>query len=102
MVQNLCVLAAEVKSGAVISPGEPSFEIFSQAARTIKSILDTSLIPAASLSTEAHDLVLQSSSTFGFDVDWDPQINFEPWQFESDFWESLATHPTIVDLEGAR
>jgi hypothetical protein len=41
---------------------------------------------------------LQGSTSFDIGNNWNPDITFEPWDFETDFWENLATHPTIAGM----
>jgi hypothetical protein len=96
MIQDLCVLVAELRSGAIISPGDPCFELFTQATCTISSILDSSLTLASP--PKAHMANLQGSTSFDIGTNWNPDITFEPWDFETDFWENLATHPTIAGM----
>lgn len=30
--------------------------------------------------------------------DWNASIDLHPWEFEMDFWASLAEHPTLLDM----
>jgi hypothetical protein len=96
MIQDLCVLVAELRSGAIISPGDPSFELFTRATSTISSILDSSLTLASP--PKAHLANMQGSTSFEIGNNWNPEITFEPWEFETAFWENLATHPTIAGM----
>lgn len=98
MIQSLCVLVAEVRSGAIISPENPKFELFTQATQTISSILDSSLTLAPPLRVNMASL--QDNASFDISNNWNPDISFEPWDFEGDFWENLATHPTIAGMNG--
>lgn len=100
MIQNLCVLVAEIRAGAVISPRQPFYELFTRAARTIQSILDSSL----TLSTQPQiNLDSQQGSAMpDLFADWNPDISLEPWDFDAGFWENLATHPTIAGLGDGR
>lgn len=100
MIQNLCVLVAEIRAGAVISPSQPFYELFTRAARTIQSILDSSL-------TLATQPPLNMTNQQGNPIpdllaDWNPDISLEPWDFDADFWENLATHPTIAGFGDGR
>lgn len=93
MIQNLCVLVAEVKTGAVISPEEPNFALFTRATQTIQSLLDSSLMWSP---TAARPIDAQRNTNLEHTADWDPGINFDPWEFELDFWENLAGHPSLT------
>lgn len=88
MIQDLCVLVAELRSGAIISPGDPCFVSFTQATSTISSILDSSLTLASPPKT--HMANLQGTTSFDIGNNWNPDITFEPWDFETDFWERLG------------
>ncbi|KAL6874613.1 hypothetical protein HDV57DRAFT_237261 [Trichoderma longibrachiatum] len=93
MIQALSVLVAEITIGSWIQPGEPNFALFSQATRTIQSLLDS--LTALKVPSEASDSQ-QLLGTDGTD-NWDPYINSQSWELEMDFWASLAEHPTLVN-----
>jgi hypothetical protein len=100
VLQDLSVLAAEIRIGAVIQAGEPNFALFTRATRTIQSLLDTlmaSEFPARlpSRLPEAEPILPQQHLNFDLLEDWDPWINADPWEFESDFWTTLAEHPSL-------
>ncbi|RFU75129.1 fungal specific transcription factor domain-containing [Trichoderma arundinaceum] len=93
MIQALSVLVAEITIGAWIQPGEPNFALFSQATRTIQSLLDSlTALKAPSRSNDSQQLL-------NSDVvdNWDPYINSQSWELEMDFWASLAEHPTLIN-----
>lgn len=96
MIQDLCVLVAELRSGAIISPGDPSFELFTQATSTISSILDSSLTLAPP--PRAHMANIQGNTSFDLGSNWNPDITFEPWTLELGLWDSLSTHPAIAGM----
>ncbi|KAL6856629.1 hypothetical protein J3F83DRAFT_752239 [Trichoderma novae-zelandiae] len=93
MIQALSVLVAEITIGSWIQPGEPNFALFSQATRTIQSLLDS--LTALKVPSGAND----SQQLLGSDVadNWDPYINSQSWELEMDFWASLAEHPTLIN-----
>ncbi|KAL7815928.1 hypothetical protein V8C44DRAFT_323393 [Trichoderma aethiopicum] len=93
MIQALSVLVAEITIGSWIQPGEPNFALFSQATRTIQSLLDS--LTALKVPSGASDSQ-QLLGTDGTD-NWDPYINSQSWELEMDFWASLAEHPTLVN-----
>ncbi|PTB70298.1 hypothetical protein BBK36DRAFT_1164847 [Trichoderma citrinoviride] len=93
MIQALSVLVAEITIGSWIQPGEPNFALFSQATRTIQSLLDS--LTALKVPSGANDSQ-QLLSTDPAD-NWDPYINSQSWELEMDFWASLAEHPTLVN-----
>jgi hypothetical protein len=95
MIQDLSVLVAEITIGAWIQPGEPNYALFSQATRTIQSLLD-SLTAAKEQNSRASDSQNLINSD-GADNTWDPYINSQSWELEMDFWASLAEHPTLIN-----
>jgi hypothetical protein len=61
--------------------------------------LDSSLTLAPPLRATVADL--QGSASFDINTNWNPDMSFEPWDFENmDLWNNLATHPTIAGMEG--
>ncbi|KAK0763733.1 hypothetical protein N5P37_003117 [Trichoderma harzianum] len=93
MIQALSVLVAEITIGAWIQPGEPNFALFSQATRTIQSLLDSlTALKAASGASDSQQLLNSEVAD-----NWDPYINSQSWELEMDFWASLAEHPTLVN-----
>ncbi|UKZ74349.1 hypothetical protein TrVFT333_002014 [Trichoderma virens FT-333] len=93
MIQALSVLVAEITIGAWIQPGEPNFALFSQATRTIQSLLDSlTAIKAPSRASDSQQLLNSDVAD-----NWDPYINSQSWELEMDFWASLAEHPTLVN-----
>ncbi|KAM0255610.1 hypothetical protein ACHAQJ_005615 [Trichoderma viride] len=93
MIQALSVLVAEITIGAWIQPGEPNFALFSQAVRTIQSLLDSLTALKQPSGTSDSQQLLNSD---GAD-NWDPYINSQSWELEMDFWASLAEHPTLIN-----
>ncbi|KPM45974.1 hypothetical protein AK830_g722 [Neonectria ditissima] len=92
LVQDLSVLVAEIRTGAMIQAGEPNFALFTRATSTIQSLLD-SLMTWGQSRTDTLNSQVDTSTQY---MDrWDPCINFDPWEFEIDFWANLAEHPTL-------
>lgn len=100
MLQDLSVLVAEVRMGAVIEVGEPNFALFTRATRTIQRLLDALLAgELPSKLPEAEPIIPQQHENSDFIGDWDPWINADPWEFEIDFWANLAEHPSLQGSE---
>ncbi|KAH7155805.1 hypothetical protein B0J13DRAFT_593801 [Dactylonectria estremocensis] len=92
LVQDLSVLVAEIRTGAVIQAGEPNFALFTRATSTIQSLLDSIMTWGQ---PRAEPLSTQVDPSTAYIDRWDPCINFDPWEFEIDFWANLAEHPTL-------
>ncbi|KAF4534949.1 Zn-c6 fungal-type DNA-binding domain [Lasiodiplodia theobromae] len=107
MVQDLSVLVAEIRAGALIQAGEPNFALFTRATSTMQSLLDSLMVvwrspeqPAGQQQTGGQQGQMDVSGVGSVtDVtldDWNACIDFEPWEFEQGFWASLAVHPTLL------
>jgi hypothetical protein len=97
-LQNLSILVAEVRLGAVIHAGEPNFALFSRATSTIQSLLDALMAPMQQWELpQAEPIAPQQQQQLSFDPieNWDPWVDTEPWEFEIDFWANLGKHPSL-------
>lgn len=102
IVQKLCVLVTEIRLGAVVRPGEPNYELFTQAMRTMQNLLDITMtgqrFPNLVESGPDH---VQQSAVNTQDDGWIQWLNAEPWEFELDFWTNLAEHPSLSGVDPA-
>ncbi|KAH8734476.1 hypothetical protein BGZ61DRAFT_442601 [Ilyonectria robusta] len=96
LVQDLSVLVAEIRTGAVIQAGEPNFALFTRATSTIQSLLDSVMTWGQ---PRPETLNSQVDPPAQYMDRWGPCINFDPWEFEIDFWANLAEHPTLHSHE---
>lgn len=97
IVQDLSALVAEITLGAWIQPGEPNFALFSRATQTIRSLLD-SLTAWKAQSVQHQPDSSYANEMASMTEDWNAFIDSHPWEFEMDFWASLAEHPTLLDV----
>lgn len=95
-MQDLSVLVAEIRTGAVIQAGEPNFALFTRATSTIQSLLDSVMTWGQ---PRPETLNSQVDPPAQYMDRWGPCINFDPWEFEIDFWANLAEHPTLHSHE---
>ncbi|KAJ4256028.1 hypothetical protein NW762_009102 [Fusarium torreyae] len=91
-VQDLNILVAKLKVGAIVRAGEANFALFSRATRTMQSLLN-SLADGTSFGTQQTQT--QDSNNAYLASDLNLFANFEPWDFEVDFWANLADHPSL-------
>lgn len=92
-VQDLSVLVAEIRTGALIEAGEPNFALFNRATRTIQTLLDSLMSWGPSQAQTAGSQHETAPQMVNY---WEPCVNFDPWDFESEFWANLAEHPTLL------
>ncbi|KAF4948065.1 hypothetical protein FSARC_13830 [Fusarium sarcochroum] len=94
MVQNLSVLVAELKVGAIVRAGEANYALFSRATQTMQSLLDslTTWAPSEPQQTPGPNSTTPMSG-------WNAYVPPETWDFEIDFWAHLAGHPTLLGHE---
>lgn len=95
MVQDLSVLVAEIRTGAVIQDGEPNFALVSRATQTIQSLLDSLMVWQSP--TPAMNPQQQLGSIHA--DDWGLGEHLDPWEFEIGFWANLAEHPTLLNQD---
>lgn len=97
VVRDLGIVVTEVDLGTIVRSTEPNYALLSRATCTIKKFLqrihtrDNQASPATSgLNPPAHP------ELGGVDPSalW-PQL--EPWDFEIDFWNNLAEHPSMFN-----
>lgn len=88
VIQHLNVLVVEIRLGTWIQRGNPNSALFTQATRTIQSLLDS--IEARKVGTVSL-AELPSLSEAWTDL---------PWDFEMDFWAGLADQINVGQQTG--
>ncbi|KAI5864723.1 hypothetical protein GGS23DRAFT_460386 [Durotheca rogersii] len=105
VIQDLSVLVVEVDAGALVQPGDPNYALLTGPTKTIKAVLDKLMSnallenPVDQQTTEPSAGFSSASNNDGCWNDWD---NFQPQDFESDFWINLAGHPFLHGTENYR
>jgi hypothetical protein len=91
VLQDLGVLAAEIRIGTWVRSDEPNNALLQTASQTIQSFLDSvySDEPSEAMRSATGD---QQESNVS---DWAPVPSLGSWDFEIGFWESLAEHPPL-------
>lgn len=95
VIRDLGIVVTEVDMGTIVQPTEPNYALLSRATNTIKKFLecifarDRRYVPLQG--TEALEQAADLSS-------WIPQAQLEPWDFEVNFWNNLAEHPSMFNL----
>ena len=91
VIRDLNVLIVEVEHGAWIQEGDPNFASFTQATRTIQSLLDSLMRRDLEDGRSAQLSLSENSSA------WPDQLGrTTPWDFEIDFWAGLADQVNIT------
>ncbi|KAH7232163.1 uncharacterized protein BKA55DRAFT_580757 [Fusarium redolens] len=95
-IRDLGIVVTEVDLGTIVRPMESNYALLSRAVDTIKKFL---------IRFHAQDRqagLPQStgiSATIPDDNIWDFQSHLEPWDFEINFWDTLAEHPSMFSAE---
>ncbi|KAF4900256.1 hypothetical protein CGCF415_v010169 [Colletotrichum fructicola] len=106
--QNLAILVAEVESGTLVAPEDANYALLASATQTITSVLQ-SLLPGRgeqqqqerrhqNCEASPRDLEPQSL-TEELHEPWSPWRHSGYQDFELDFWNTLAEHPSLVGDE---
>ncbi|RDW58384.1 hypothetical protein BP5796_12314 [Coleophoma crateriformis] len=98
ILQDLSGLVAEVTTGAFIQAGQPNFALFTRATRTIQTLLNN-LMGGEPPSSEVEIAPQQPRLNSEPMDDWDPWVNADIWDFEMNFWDNLAEHPSLQGFE---
>ncbi|KAF2719402.1 hypothetical protein K431DRAFT_321704 [Polychaeton citri CBS 116435] len=96
-VQDLNVLVAEVDAGALIEPEDPNYALLYRATCTIKNII-TRMLSSDSrkvANDQSNAVEPLPQSTHHSCQDWMFSERSDLWDFDEEFWASLAGHPLL-------
>lgn len=95
--QDLSVLVAEVETGGLVDQNDPNYAVLSKATSTIKTILSRTLLGQPSTQTlpQPDGNLSHNPDALPDTEDWAPWTNLNSWDFEMEFWTSLAGHPEL-------
>ncbi|KAI1634641.1 hypothetical protein F4809DRAFT_651732 [Biscogniauxia mediterranea] len=96
VLQDLGIFVAEIERGTAVSPEEPDYALISKATQTIHRFLNASQSGErfTTIDTAAKDQE-QSQETTGWTLPWE----HDTWGFEIGFWQELADHPSLYNLD---
>lgn len=94
VIRDLGIVVTEVDLGTIVRPMEPNYALLSRATDTIKKFL-----------IRFHTQDRQADPSQGLNIlqpmpegnQWDLQSQLEPWDFEINFWDYLAEHPSMFN-----
>lgn len=89
---NLGIFVAQVQIGSIVRRGDPNYALISKATQTIERFLD-------SVHREGVQNPTQELSHPGENGDWAAFFSQDLCDFETDFWENLADHPSLLASE---
>lgn len=89
---NLGIFVAQVQVGSIVRPSDPNYALISKATQTIERFLD-------SMQREGIQSSTQPSSQMEENGDWAAFFSQDLCDFETDFWENLADHPSLLALD---
>ncbi|KAI5924560.1 hypothetical protein F4810DRAFT_129970 [Camillea tinctor] len=96
VLQDLGIFVAEIERGTAVSPAEPDYVLITKATQTIHRFLNASQsgegLPM--IDTTAKDQEQPQEST-GWTLPWE----HDTWGFEIGFWQELADHPSLYNLD---
>lgn len=94
VIRDLGIVVTEVELGTIVQPMEPNYALLSRATDTIKKFL----IRFHSQVRQAGPIKCQDiPQTMPERAFWDLQSQLEPWDFEINFWDNLAEHPSMFN-----
>ncbi|CAI7588684.1 unnamed protein product [Penicillium glandicola] len=88
-ILNLGIFVAQVQVGSIVRRGDPNYALISKATQTIERFLD-------SIHREGIQTPTQPPSHPGENGDWAAFFSQDLCDFETDFWENLAYHPSLL------
>lgn len=88
-ILNLGIFVAQVQVGSIVRRGDPNYALISKATQTIERFLD-------SIHREGIQSPTQLPSHLGENGDWAAFFSQDLCDFETDFWENLAYHPSLL------
>ncbi|KAJ5429654.1 hypothetical protein N7491_006670 [Penicillium cf. griseofulvum] len=88
-ILNLGIFVAQVQVGSIVRRGDPNYALISKATQTIERFLD-------SIHSEGIHTPTQLPSHLGENGDWAAFFSQDLCDFETDFWENLAYHPSLL------
>ncbi|KAJ5821717.1 uncharacterized protein N7525_011001, partial [Penicillium rubens] len=86
-ILNLGIFVAQVQVGSIVRRGDPNYALVSKATQTIERFLD-------SIHREGIQSPTQPPPHLGENGDWASFFSQDLCDFETDFWENLAYHPS--------
>ncbi|KAJ5301849.1 hypothetical protein N7508_006712 [Penicillium antarcticum] len=89
---NLGIFVAQVQVGSIVRPSDPNYALISKATQTIERFLD-------SMQREGIQSSTQPVSQLEENGDWAAFFSQDLCDFETDFWENLADHPSLLALD---
>ncbi|KAF9772549.1 hypothetical protein IL306_009741 [Fusarium sp. DS 682] len=97
-IRDLGIIVTVVDLGTIVRPMEPNYALLSRAVGTIKKFLARFNTQDQQNGLIQDPDVPQTISEGGF---WGLQCQLEPWDFEMNFWDNLAEHPSMFspDIE---
>ncbi|PYH98276.1 hypothetical protein BO71DRAFT_371466 [Aspergillus ellipticus CBS 707.79] len=93
---NLGIFVAQIQVGSIVRRGDPNYALISKATHTIERFLDSvhregTQSPATARGT--------SSSRVEEGGDWAALFSQDLFDFEADFWQNVADHPSLLGVE---
>ncbi|KAJ3495938.1 hypothetical protein NLG97_g3030 [Lecanicillium saksenae] len=92
VIRDLGIVVTEVDLGTIVRPMEPNYALLSRATDTIKKFLVRFYSQDRQATTPCG---LGDPQTIPEGSFWSLEGQLEPWDFEMNFWDNLAEHPSM-------
>ncbi|KAJ5794093.1 Transcription factor [Penicillium paradoxum] len=89
-ILNLGIFVAQVQVGSIVRRGDPNYALISKATQTIERFLDSVHREGIQPPTQAPSQIGENNG------DWAAFFSQDLCDFETDFWENLAYHPSLL------
>ncbi|KAF9877088.1 hypothetical protein CkaCkLH20_05354 [Colletotrichum karsti] len=95
IIQDLNVLVAEVETGALLHFDDPNYALLAEATSTVKSVVGR-FISGQFSANPAGASFEGNNPSLDINEHWDPWDGWNTGDFETDFWMSIAEHPSMA------
>jgi hypothetical protein len=89
-ILNLGIFVAQVQVGSIVRRGDPNYALIFKATQTIERFLDSVHRDGIQTPTQVPSQPGEGSE------DWAAFFSQDLCDFETDFWENLAYHPSLL------
>ncbi|KAJ5087375.1 hypothetical protein N7456_010991 [Penicillium angulare] len=93
VLQDMSLYVAEIQRGGIVLKEDPIYVLLSRATETVQKLLDSFYSGNNQVESEP-DYANEIEST-----DWATVLGQDLWEFETEFWQNLANHPSLGTID---